>query len=196
MKARTTAVLAVTAVALALAAAAPAQTEQTQVQMGGGKLELGRLVEATGKVEAIDLAKREVTIKGPRGNSVTVVADEEVKNLAQLAVGDDVEMQYYESLALQLEKTTTPLSVSESTEQVRAEPGQKPGAAELYQVTVVAKVQAIDPKASVVTLVGPRGNAVDVTVPAEALAKVKVGDHVRAVYSQAVAISVSEVVVK
>ena len=44
-----------------------------------------------------------------------------------------------------------------------------------------------------VTLTGPRGNSVELEVAPEVLAKVKVGDHVKAVYTQAVAVSVSRV---
>lgn len=190
-------VVAVLAVGTVLTAAvAQAQTEETQVQMGGGKLSLGRLTEITATVEAIDLAKRQVTLKGPKGNVVPVTVGDEVKNLAQVEVGDDVTVQYYQSLALSLAPADASMSLSEKTEAVRAEPGEKPGAAAVRQVTVVAKVDAIDAKTSTVTLRGPKGNTADVEVPAEALQKVKVGDLVQAVYSEALAVSVSKVVVK
>ena len=178
------------------AAAARAQTEETQVQMGGGKLSVGRMTEIRATVEAIDLAQREVRLKGPKGNVLPVTVGEEVKNLAELEVGDEVVAQYYQSLALSLAGADASLSLSETSEAVRAEPGEKPGAAVLRQVTAVARVDAIDAKASTVTLRGPKGNTVDVEVEAEALRKVKVGDLVRAVYSEALAVSVSKVVVK
>lgn len=190
-------VVAVLAVGATLTvAAAQAQTEETQVQMGGGKLSLGRLTEISATVEAIDLAQRKVTLKGPKGNVVSVTVGEEVKNLAQVEVGDEVAVQYYQSLALSLAKADASLSLSEESEAMRAEPGEKPGAAALRQVTVVARVDAIDAAASTVTLRGPKGNTADVEVPAEALQKVKVGDLVQAVYSEALAVSVSKVVVK
>lgn len=187
-------VVAVLAVGATLsAAAAPAQTEETQVQMGGGKLSVGRLTEIQATVEAIDLAQRKVTLKGPQGNVVSVTVGEEVKNLAEVEVGDKVLAQYYQSLALTLAKADASLSLSEKSEAVRAEPGAKPGAAALRQVTVVARIDAIDAAASTVTLRGPKGNTVDVEVPAEALQKVKIGDLVQAVYSEALAVSVSKV---
>jgi hypothetical protein len=190
-------VVAVLAVGAALtAAAAQAQTEETQVQMGGGKLSLGKLAEIHATVEAIDLAKREVTLKGPQGNVVTVTVGEEVKHLAEVEVGDEVAVQYYQSLALSLAEADASLSLSEETTAVGAEPGEKPGKAVLRQVTAVARVEAIDAAASTITLRGPKGNKVDVEVPAEALQKVKVGDLVQAVYSEALAVSVSKVVVK
>jgi hypothetical protein len=190
-------VVAVLAVGAVLTAtAAPAQTEETQVQMGGGKLSLGRLTEIRATVEAIDLAQRKVTLKGPKGKVFSVTAGEEVKNLAELKVGDEVAAQYYESLALSLAGADASLSLSEETATVGTAPGELPGRAELRQVTAVARVEAIDAAASTVTLRGPKGNAVDVEVPTEALQKVKVGDLVKAVYSEALAVSVSRVVVK
>ena len=190
-------VVAVLAVGATLtAAAARAQTEETQVQMGGGKLSVGRMTEIRATVEAIDLAQRQVRLKGPKGNVVPVTVGEEVKNLAEVEVGDEVMVQFYQALAVSLAAADASLSLSETSEAVRAEPGDKPGAAVLRQVTAVARVDAIDAAASTVTLRGPKGNTVDVEVPAEALQKVKVGDLVEAVYSEALAVSVSKVVVK
>lgn len=190
-------VLAALAVGATLAsAAARAQTEETQVQMGGGKLSLGRLTEIRATVEAVDLAQRQVRLKGPKGNVVSVAVGEEVKNLAQVKVGDEVVAQYYQSLALSLAPADSSMSLSEETAAMAAEPGEQPGAAALRQVTAVVKVEAIDAAASTVTLRGPKGNAVDVEAPAEALKKVKVGDLVRVVYSEALAVAVSKVVVE
>lgn len=189
------AVLALLAVPAVTAAPARPQTE-TQVQMGGGKLSLGQLTEIRATVEAVDLAQRKVQLKGPRGNVVSVTVGDEVKNLAEVEVGDDVVAQYYQSLALSLAEADASMALSEESVAVNAQPGEKPGGAELRQVTAVARVDAIDAAASTVTLRGPKGNTVDVEVPAEALKKVKVGDLVRVVYSEALAVSVSKVVVK
>lgn len=174
--------------------AAPAQAQATEVKMGEGKLSVGRMTEIRATVEAIDLAQRQVKLKGPKGNVVSVAVGEEVKNLAEVEVGDEVVAKYYQSLALSLAGADASMSLSETTEAVRAEPGDKPGAAALHQVTAVAKVEAIDAASSTITLRGPRGNVVDVEVPPEALAKVKVGDLVKAVYSEALAVVVSKVV--
>src|SRR4051812_2869681 len=56
------------------------------------------LVSITAKVEAIDPAKREVTLKGPLGNVVTFVVDQRVKRLNEVKVGDEVTADYYVSL--------------------------------------------------------------------------------------------------
>ena len=133
-------VVAVLAVGATLTAApAQAQTQATEVKMGDGKLQVGQLTEIRATVEAIDLAQRQVTLKGPKGNVVSVAVGEEVKNLAEVKVGDEVVAQYYQSLALCLAEADASMSLSETTEAVRAEPGEKPGAAAMRQVTAVAR---------------------------------------------------------
>ena len=52
----------------------------------------------TATVEALDLANRMVTLRGPQGNVVSLRVDESVKNLPQVKVGDQVVANYYVSL--------------------------------------------------------------------------------------------------
>ena len=61
--------------------------------------------EISAQVVAIDKATRTVTLKGPQGNVVDVVAGDEVKNFAQIKVGDFVVVRYAEALTLELRKT-------------------------------------------------------------------------------------------
>ena len=60
------------------------------------------LVTVTATVQAIDLAKREVTLKGSLGNVVTFTVDQRVKRLNEVKVGDEVTADYYISLAGEL----------------------------------------------------------------------------------------------
>jgi hypothetical protein len=59
------------------------------------------------------------------------------------------------------------------------------------EVTAIAKVTHVNPKAKTITLKGPRGNevALDVQNP-DQFKVVKVGDEVKVTYTEAVAISV------
>ena len=52
------------------------------------------LVTVTASVEAINQSTREVTLKGPLGNSVTVTVVERVKRLNEFKVGDYVREDY------------------------------------------------------------------------------------------------------
>ena len=91
-----------TAAALALAVVAPVQSQQPkaagkQVTIEGvGVMELTRV---TASIEAVDLANRIVTLRGPRGNVFAVLVGPEVKNLPQVKVGDVLEIDHYESVA-------------------------------------------------------------------------------------------------
>ena len=115
-----------------------------------------------------------------------------MKNLPQLKVGDTLTIEYYESLTLSLNKTegAAPALRRRPTEQ-RAEQGKLPGGVRTHEITVVAKVTAIDAKESTATLTGPKGKSVVLEVSPEVLAKVKVGDLVNAVYTQAVGVKVT-----
>jgi hypothetical protein len=176
---------------------AQAQTVETQAQAGAGKATVEQLTTLRAKVTAIDAANREVTLKGEKGNFVTVPCGPEVKNFAQIAVGDDVEVQYYESLTLKLDKAKDGATAESTTSsEMRAAPGEKPGGITTRETTLTGKVTAVDAAASTVTVVGPKGRSLDLEVEADTLAKIKVGDLVSATYKQALAVSVSKVVVK
>jgi Cu/Ag efflux protein CusF len=60
-----------------------------------------RTIDLTAKVEAIDPAKRTVTLKGPEGNAQTFTVDPKVE-LEKIKVGDQVDIRYTEALALKV----------------------------------------------------------------------------------------------
>jgi hypothetical protein len=55
-------------------------------------------VSVTATVAALDLEKRELTLKGPYGNLVTFTVDNQVTRLDEISVGDDVLVDYYVSM--------------------------------------------------------------------------------------------------
>jgi hypothetical protein len=186
-------------IALAASLALPALAQKKPDVSGGtvvasepGKAAAVRAVKITAQVVAIDKASRTVTLKGPKGNVVDVVAGDEVKNFDQINVGDFVVVNFLQSLSLELQKAKSgPGGISEQSAAVTAKPGESPAAAAAHQVTAIAKVTAVDKKAKTITLKGPRGNSVmlDVHNP-DQFKVVKVGDNVLVTYTEAVAISV------
>ena len=142
-------------------------------------------------VEAIDVAKREVTLKGPKGKVVPLSVSPEVRNLEQVKVGDSLKVTYVEALSLTLKKDGKELRAANTkSDSVRAAPGAKPGGAVAEQVKVIADVIAVDQKTHMVTLRGPK-QEVDLYVSDPAQLKlIKVGDQIEAEYTQAVAITV------
>ena len=150
-----------------------------------------RVAQVTALVEAVDSAKRTVTLKGPAGNIVTLPVGPEVQNFDEIRVGDLVVVSYFEALTLELEKSGTALR--ERTERgvtERALPGERPIAIGAREVHVVADVIAVDPLTQTVRLRGPT-QVVDLRVhDPEQFKLVAVGDQVEATYTEAVAFSV------
>lgn len=154
---------------------------------------VGQAVEVQATVTEIDKEKRTVTVKGPRGKTRTLKVGKEARNFDQVKVGDTITLTYIEALTLKLEKAEGAKPGKTVTEELkRAAPGEKPGGELVSQTTVVGTVTVIDATTRLVTVRGPEGIEVDIKVedPAK-LTSVKVGDLVRATYTEAVAISVS-----
>jgi Cu/Ag efflux protein CusF len=178
--------------ALPVAAQKPDVTGGTVVASEAGRAAAVRAVQISAQVVEIDQGSRTITLKGPKGNIVDVVAGDEVKNFAQIKVGDFVMVRLMQSLTLELQKTKSGAGgISERQAAVTAKPGERPAAAAGREVTAIAKVTGVDKKAKTITLKGPRGNVVmlDVQNP-DHFKVVKVGDEVEVVYTEAVAISV------
>jgi Cu/Ag efflux protein CusF len=153
-----------------------------------------RLVTLTATVEAVDVAKRQVTLKGPKGNVETITVGEQVKNLPQVQVGDHVVVKYYEAIAFRVVPPgeATP-GAGMTGAAATAQPGQKPAALGARVVTATVTVEAIDLKAGTATVKGPEGNSVTVKAQDKKnLEKIKVGDRVEITYTEALGISVSK----
>ena len=184
-------ILAVSALLGALALPAVAQTSGATMQTSPGKATLRHEHQIVATVEEVDAAKGHVTLKGPKGNLVPLTVGPEVRNLAQVKVGDKVRVRYAEALSLTLKKDGKELpSAKAASETMRAPAGATPAGAVGEQVTVVANVIAVDAKTHQVTLKGPN-RTVDLYVEdPEQLKLIKVGDQVEAEYTQAVALTV------
>jgi hypothetical protein len=157
-----------------------------------GKATAVRAVQVSAEVVSIDKATRTVTLKGPKGNVVDVVAGDEVRNFDQIKVGDFVVVRYAQALTLELRKVKGAVGdVAVREGAARAKPGERPAAAGAREVTAIATVTAVDPKKSTITLKGPRGNVVvlDVQNP-DQFKVVKKGDQVEVTYTEALALSV------
>lgn len=152
-----------------------------------------RAVTAT--VEAIDLATRMVTIVGPDGKSFVVHADEQVRNLSQVQVGDKVTVEYYEGLVAEIGPTgTTPNEVKTAVAVARAPLGERPAGAVGNAITATVVIEYVDPIRNVVHFTGPLGKTriVKVMEPEfrTMLKNLKPGDQVTLTYFEAMAVSV------
>jgi hypothetical protein len=185
--------------AIAVLAALPAVAQTQKPDMKGGAVVTsvpGRAsataAEISAQVVAIEKKTRTISLKGPKGKVVDIVAGDDVKNFDQIKVGDFLMVRYVQSLALELQKAKSGMSgISATDTVVKAEPGQRPAVAGAREVSAIAKVSAIDQKAKTISLTGPRGNVVtlDVQNP-DQFKVVKMGDEVLVTYTEAVAVSI------
>ena len=186
-------ILASTIAAAALAASPVlAQTGAAVVGKAPGKVAMAQTVKATATITAIDAATRAITLKGPKGNETVVTAGPEVKNFAQMKVGDQVTVEYVESLALELKKGGgAPVAATAKEGAAAAKPGERPGVVGGRQVTVVADVIDLNAETQVVTLKGPQRTVELKVRDPEQFKLIKKGDQVQATYTEAVAIAVT-----
>lgn len=154
------------------------------------------LVTVTAKVTAVDLAKREVTLKGPLGNVVTFVVDKRVKRLNEFSVGDDVTADYYISLAGELrapteEEKKNPVTILAGA--ARAPKDTAPAGGALRAFKVVATVIGLDLPTQSVTLQGPMGNSGTIRAEnPENLKQLRLGDTIVVTYTEALAVSLEK----
>ena len=155
------------------------------------KIAAGAKVTAT--VVSVDLTSRLVVLKGAKGNLVEIYADERVKNLPQLKVGDTVTAAYAEAVALEVKPAGSTLAKRSEKEDLQtAKLGEKPGMISTTTQTVVAEVTRIDKKKQMASLKTPEGKIIDVKVKnPDNLKKVKVRDMVEVTYTQALAVAVT-----
>lgn len=156
-----------------------------------GQGTIAAAVNISAKVEAINKETREITLKGPEGNEVTVTAGPEVRNFDQINVGDMVAARYLESLTLRLKKDGKDV-VAATTEEAagRAEPGEMPAAGAARRVEVTADVIGVNEKTQTITLRGPNRTIELKLDDPEQVKLVKVGDQVQATFTEAVALAV------
>jgi len=138
----------------------PGATGGAVVASEPGRAVIARAAEVSAQVVGLDKATRTVTLKGPKGNIVDIVAGDEVRNFDQIRLGDFVVARYVQALTLELKKTKAGIREGGVREgAVRAQPGERPAGAVGRQVTVLADVIGVDPKRKTITLRGRRATS-------------------------------------
>ena len=158
--------------------------------MAQSKVVRSELRTETGTIEAIEASSRTLTLKKADGTFVTTVAGQDIKRFAELKLGDTVNVRYYENVVVRVKRPGESDVVSSAKGTTGSEQ-VLPGGTRAKQVTVTATITAIDPKTPSITFTGPHGWTYSSKVQdTEALAKVKVGDKVDLIWTEAVLVSV------
>ena len=187
MKTRLTSLLAFSA----LCSMAPALTAQPAEPLAMDEIET---LSAT--VESIDHDKRLVELR-TGGRTNTVQLGPEVRNLAQVKVGDQVIVHYYKGLLAEVKKkgeSTTLGDTEVTTGSARTPQGSKPGAAITSRTTTTVVIEAVDRAANSVTFQGADGmtRTVEVGDPRaqKFIGTLKKGDEVEVTFNEALAVTV------
>ena len=149
----------------------------------------GEMKTETATVEAIDHARREVTLKESNGLYSTIEVPADNKKFDSIKVGDKVTARYYDNVVIRV-KQPGEKDVDTDTAAVTRGQNPKPGGTAATQRTITATITAIDNKVPSITFTGPNNWKYSSKVEDKAaLAKVKVGDKVDIVWTEAVMIS-------
>lgn len=149
-------------------------------------------VALTATVEEVDLESRMVTLRTPAGRAFRLHAGQEVVNLPQVRPGDEVVAVYSEAVAVRMAR---PGEVRDDfiQEMGRAKPGSEPGAYEIAETTITARIEEMDKTRQTVVLRLPDNELLPVKAmdPAN-LEKVRVGDTIVITYREALAVSLEK----
>lgn len=150
----------------------------------------GRSAKVKAVVEVVDVEGRYLTFRGPRGRSVTMRVEARVKNLAELAAGDEVVVRYHESVGTEVRKAgegeTLPVAetVIEGGETGSATPAS-------VRLAVIANVESAGAREKSLVLRDDEGRYYDLYVRDEKLLEsLEPGDRVFASYTEASVVSI------
>jgi Cu/Ag efflux protein CusF len=176
---------------ISITVACTASKEQPADRPG---VEASNIVKLSAIVEAVDHKARILTLRGEGGQTTTLQVTEEARNLDQVEVGDTVEVEYYESIALFVQDPTGDTGMKGDVSAARTPKGDKPGVAAAETVLITVTVAEINHETRMVTLKGPEGNTFTTRVGegAKRLDEVKQGDELVVRYTRAFAITVRE----
>jgi hypothetical protein len=155
------------------------------------------VVKFEASVEDINKDTREITLKGPQGDLVTLTATETIERFDEIGIGDTVEAEYRTFMRAEFrdptaEEKMTPFVVVKGVD--RASKERDPAGVVGAVVRAVVEVISIDKKGRLVVIQGPRGNVTILPVEDDAvLNNLKVGEVVIMTYAEALALSLKKV---
>jgi hypothetical protein len=153
------------------------------------------LVTRRATVLDVDQQSRQVLLRGEEGNTFSITAGPDVRNLAQLAPGDVVRLDYYESVSVRMADPSDTSPPEGAVVSTRAPEGGTPGAASAASVRLIVDFISYDPATAIATIRMPDGVIGTVQVRPEMrdfAAGLQSGDRVDLTMTQAVAISIEE----
>jgi hypothetical protein len=146
------------------------------------------------EVEAIDYETRVVTLRRIDGEEIIITASDEVRNLAQVAVGDMLLAEYIETISIEV-IANEGMEAAAAAASIRARPqeGEMPGLVAMDTAITTATVEEINIENNTFKLKEADGSINEyVARNPDNLKRAKVGDLVVTTVSMAVAMSVEK----
>jgi hypothetical protein len=152
-------------------------------------------MKLTALVEAIDLEKREVTLRGPQGHVRTIQLGDTAPRLNEVEVGDTVLAEYVQNLSLEVMANDGTKPGGGVMSAVSRGASEKPPSVVVTDTSIsTATVDTIDLENNTFRLDWGDGNIKEYVAQNPAnLRKAAVGDLVVVTYTEALALSVQEI---
>jgi hypothetical protein len=145
-------------------------------------------------VEAVDVEKRHITLKGPEGNTGVFEVGDQVQRLSEIKPGDTIHADYTVGAVAELREPTEEEKSAPLTEVTAASRGtsEEPPAAGIGRsVRAVASIESLDPTAQSATVKGPEGGVVTVHVEDPTVFNsLKVGQPIVVTFAEKLVLSV------
>jgi hypothetical protein len=152
-------------------------------------------ISAAATVTSVNQNTRELTLRTPQLGDLTVYAGPEVRNLAQVKVGDTVNVTYTQGLAAQVSdsKEARP-GLTHEVVANQATEGSLPAATRGHTVSADVVIESYDPNTNVVTFRTADGHRrvlkVETPEAREFSSKLKPGDVVTITFMETLAVDV------
>ena len=149
-------------------------------------------IKSTGTITEIDKEARRFVVRG-NGKLTTLRANEQVRNFDQLEVGDRIDFEFTEKVAVGMADPSDSGELAGLAYGSVAEPGQRPGASAGGIATFVVDFLGYDPASNVATIRTADGAVEEVIVQPEMQAFARArspGDRVVVAIQTALAVSV------
>lgn len=147
----------------------------------------------TDTVVSIDAAQRRIELKHADGSITSYKCGPEIRNFAQIKVGDQVKATVVDEVAVYLKPASASQSLTATGATIGARLGARPGVVSLDTLDFTARIAAIDPWRHSVTLQTADGRTKPITVSEFInLADYSVGDEVSVRLTQALAVLVEK----
>lgn len=168
--------------------------ETTLIEKSDKSVVLSGTVVMTATIQALNVKERIVVLADAEGNVRIVEVIPEVNNFDQLAIGDVVTSEFYESVALQIAEPDAKPMETEGITVVSAPRGAKPGVVKIKIISEIVEVVGVNRKYNILRYRAPGKQVAILKVDPKVstMTNLKPGKKILVTRTEAVAISVQK----